>query len=917
MHARAVGVCSASAIAAVEHSISTWSSRMRNGEVAPDTFTAMLDGRLPDRTVLGTTRHGVREHKPGWDLTLPAPKSVSVLALVAGDRRLLDAQDRAARITFAYAERHAAVTRIRHGDAVERVATDNLVIAAFPHVTARATNDVPASQVHTHGVVFNMTMGADGKWRSVESRDLYRLQKELGGIYHQALAAEIIQLGYTVTFNEDGTFEVDGVPLDVRQGFSGRSAQIEAALDARGHTRATATPAQKAVAALDTRAPKEKVDQRKLVGAWRAQADALGFTQDVRRTLVTDAEARAAGLPVPTPHQRRHAADLALAHAVEHVAERDAVFSAAVLERAAGDAGRCHVPHADIITAIARARQRGDIVTRAVPGGAKGATGFATREGVATEQRMLALEAGGRTRFAPLADRMDAGRIIGAAVARSAEHGHEWKQAQRDATRGLLLSTASVTAIQGAAGTAKTTTVLATYADAAWARGFEVRALAPTAMAAKVLGDAIRAEGMTIAKMLAGDRDDTACGDREPEIWIVDEASMSGARETEALLAQAQEHDARVVMVGDVKQLGSVSAGRAFGQLQDAGMETHKLAEIVRQTNPDTRRAVEALLAGDAETAFAALDDGGGEVIRHADQDVRRARLARDFARLSPKERARTLVLDPTREGRQALTDAIRAELVRDGTLGTRAITVPVLESLGLTEAQRARAASYRPDTIVVFRKGGEDGEPRRNTGYRVASVDAEAGTVRLLDPEDKPFLWLPGDGSGAQADAFAEVTQELRTGDLIQFTRNNYAAKRLNGRTAEVLAIDPDQGLVMVGMKGGKRQTLDMANVADRHIRPAWVQTIHAAQGATCDRVMAHLESFRRNVDANLAYVAVSRAKKHAAIYTDDRDRLASVLDNRDGAKVGAIDETLTRKGAAITIPAPVRAAGMAIGGY
>lgn len=95
-----------------------------------------------------------------------------------------------------------------------------------------------------------------------------------------------------------------------------------------------------------------------------------------------------------------------------------------------------------------------------------------------------------------------------------------------------------------------------------------------------------------------------------------------------------------------------------------------------------------------------------------------------------------------------------------------------------------------------------------------------------------------------------------LRTGERIQFIRKNYAAKRLNGRTAEVLAINAEEGLVVVGMKGGKRQTLDMSNVADRHIRPAWVSTIYAAQGATCDRVMAHLESFRRNVDANLAYV-------------------------------------------------------------
>lgn len=140
----------------------------------------------------------------------------------------------------------------------------------------------------------------------------------------------------------------------------------------------------------------------------------------------------------------------------------------------------------------------------------------------------------------------------------------------------------------------------------------------------------------------------------------------------------------------------------------------------------------------------------------------------------------------------------------------------------------------------MTFRQGGEDGTWRRNTGYRVEPVDAEADTVRLLDPEDTPLTWSPGDNSGAQADAFTQVHQKLRTGDHIQFTSNHYAAKRLNGRTAEVLPIDPEEGLVLIRMKGGKRQTLDMAKVADRHIRPAWVSTIHAAQCATCDRVMA-----------------------------------------------------------------------------
>ncbi|MFA6125653.1 MAG: exonuclease V subunit alpha, partial [Sphingomonas sp.] len=200
-------------------------------------------------------------------------------------------------------------------------------------------------------------------------------------------------------------------------------------------------------------------------------------------------------------------------------------------------------------------------------------------------------------------------------------------------------------------------------------------------------------------------------------------------------------------------------------------------------------------------------------------------------------------------------------------------------------------------------------------TAYRVDAIDPSANTLRLLDPANQAITWNPAQGGADQAEAYAEVRQEFRTGDRIQFTRNNHAAKRVNGRTAEVVAIDPDEGLLVVRNKTGKRQTLDMANVVDRHIRPGWVQTIHAAQGATSDRVMVHLESFRSNVDARIAYVAVSRAKTHATIYTDDRVALVDAIEGRDGGQVGAIDETLLRGKAAIASPVPVSAAGMAIG--
>jgi ATP-dependent exoDNAse (exonuclease V) alpha subunit len=165
-------------------------------------------------------------------------------------------------------------------------------------------------------------------------------------------------------------------------------------------------------------------------------------------------------------------------------------------------------------------------------------------------------------------------------------------------------------------------------------------------------------------------------------------------------------------------------------------------------------------------------------------------------------------------------------------------------------------------------------------------------GTVRLKGPKDKIFDWHPARWGGDHTEAFTEIEQEFRTGGRLQFTRNNYRARRLNGSMATVVALDPQGSSIVVEQDDGKHQMLDLRHLADRHIRPGWVRTIHSAQGATATHVIAHLEAFRANtVDARSAYVAISRARASAAIYTDSRSALTEALDIRDGAQLGAID--------------------------
>ena len=120
----------------------------------------------------------------------------------------------------------------------------------------------------------------------------------------------------------------------------------------------------------------------------------------------------------------------------------------------------------------------------------------------------------------------------------------------------------------------------------------------------------------------------------------------------------------------------------------------------------------------------------------------------------------------------------------------------------------------------------------------------------------------------------------------------------------------------MVVARDDARREMLDMRHLTDRQIRHGWGRTIHAAQGATSDRVLAHVESYRANiVDARAVYFAISRARKLGTLYTDSDTDLTDGLVIRDGAKVGVIDQTMKALGvAAITTPATLKPVGMAM---
>ena len=856
-----------------------------SGEVDREQFRALLDGSIGGQQ-LGTFRDGQLEHRPGWDVTLSAPKSVSIMAEVAGDRRLIAAHGEAVKTAMAHVEKHMAATRIRDGGTVSREATGNLIIASFQHGTSRAQDP----QLHTHNVIMNATRDEDSVWRSLEPRALYQLQKQIGAIYRQELALKVRELGYEIETSKDSLFEIKGVSGNVLTAFSTRSAQIEAALAERGTSRDTASATEKQIATLDTRQAKVATNHAGLVADWREKANAAGFEPEARLAMVRDAEAKAASpahraaMAAQTP-----LADRAIAHAAEKLGERQSVFSAAALQEEAGRIGLGKISHAQIGAAIDAANRQGELIDRThIDRRGAEFAGFTTRQNVETEAKMLRIEADGRDILPPIASPLGAAKAVATALARAERTGFGWNVDQRQATEQLLTSRNRVTALQGYAGTAKTTTVLATFAREAEARGVPVVALAPTASAAMVLGEALGARSDTVARhLLSPERPHQG----QPAAWVVDEASLLSARDTARLFDLADKHNARIILVGDLKQLGSVEAGAAFAQLQGAGMETAKLAEIVRQTNTAAKDAVLASIEGDAKKALDALDRGGGQIVENADRAERFAVTAERYAGLDKESRARTLVIEPSREGRDALTADIRDALTKAGALTGPAVAVESLTNKGLTRAEARDPMSYDKGDVVRFTRDYADKGVMRGVAYTVERVDPAKAAITLKSENGREVNWRLRQWGAGKVQTFAPQSMDLKTGDSIRFTRNDREAGRINGARGEVIAVDEQTRTALIQTPDGRTEALNLDAARDRHIAHAYVETAFAAQGRTADHVIIHADSKATNlVDQKSFYVGISRAKDSVTIFTNDRSKLVSVINERAGQVQTAI---------------------------
>jgi len=498
---------------------------------------------------------------------------------------------------------------------------------------------------------------------------------------------------------------------------------------------------------------------------------------------------------------------------------------------------------------------------------------FTTPETISAERANVEFMLSGRNAVDP---------ILSAEQAQEQARSRDFlNEAQQRVIEETLNSTDRIHGLQGRAGTGKTT-VLQSIREGAEKSGYRVEGFAPTSRAAAQLREA-GIDASTLQSFLGRRENHPSANPEQRHLYMLDESSLASTRQMRAFLEKLKSQD-RVLVIGDTSQHQAVDAGRPFEQMQQAGMRTSQLDQIMRQKDPELRRAIELLANNETENGVALLAEQG-RVTEIAGANERITAIARDYA-AQPEN---TIIVSPDNRSRRQINEAVRAELRRTGTLAADGHELRVLDHRSdMTGADRTWAARYNVGDVLHYHTGSKSEGIERNSYVRVREVDARANTLTVELGNGASVSYDPRRLRGVNV--FTESTREFSTGDRIQFTEPNKTLGVANRDLGTITAIESAQMTVRLDGKQPREITVNTEQF--RQFDHGYAVTSHSSQGLTAGRVLANIdtESSRMLINTRLAYVAVSRASDDARIYTNNAETLGQRL-AADISKTAAVD--------------------------
>jgi molybdopterin-guanine dinucleotide biosynthesis protein len=695
-----------------------------------------------------------------------------------------------------------------------------------------------------------MTERDMGEFRALQPQSLFASQQFATAIYQSELTYRLRQLGYEIIVGRSGAPEIKGYTQEYLDASSPRSQQIREYLERTGRNGKEAAE----IAAHSTRDQKEIHSLSEVMTAHRKLAAEYGNQ--------ADAVVRAAHERARTHSQEANPAQRvreAVTFSRDKNFEREAVVDERVLVRDALRRGMGEITYgqvcANLNARVASGEFRAVERPNAIPG-----RKLTTARTIEAEREILHRVRDGQREVQPVVTRPEAYRI--------AQDHTNLNQAQKTVIEEVLSSKDRVQGIQGYAGVGKTT-VLSALRAAVEERAHEVQGFAPTSRAAKQLREA-GIEATTLQGFLANTRESSSATDQK-RLYFVDESSLASTRQVREFLARLGPND-RVLLIGDTRQHQGVEAGRPFEQLQQAGMRTAKLDEIVRQRDPALKSTVELLAHGRSAMALDQLQRSGRvQELPNPEERVR------TIARMYAESPANTLIVSPDNVSRRKLNNAVREELKANGSVAPDDHRFRILvQRQDMTGAERAWASHYEVGDQIRYARGSKSAGIEAGSYATVAAIDSSQNLLTVQRESGEFITYDPRRLAGVNV--FREAAREFSVGDRIQFTAPDRSLGVANRDLAVIESVSP-QGQIAARLDDNRRIEFNAAE--HRHFDHGYAVTSHSAQGLTAERVLIHADTGVHPdlLNSRFGYVAVSRASHEATIFTDDVNRLAQQL--------------------------------------
>src|ERR1700733_4290560 len=845
------------------------------GAVGAEEFARLSEGQHP-QTGAQLVRHRVVheywkedgkmvspiEHRAGWDATFSAPKSVSLTALVGGDDRVREAHREAVNTALNELERY---TQARIGGNHPAETTGEFVAAKFEHDTARPVDGYAAPQLHTHAVVFNMTERENRAMRALQPQGLFDSQRFATAVYQSHLTYQLRSLGYEIEPGKSGAPEIKGYSQEYLDASSPRRQQIEEALGRSGFS----GPQAAQIAAHNTRDKKMILSPDDGLAAHRQIAAEFG---NQAGRVVAEAQQRRQIQAQERPANERHQQEReAITFARDKGFEREAVVDERALYVDALRRGMGEMTYPEV-RATFEARFASGEFKEVTDDSHKAGRKFTTAATIKDEQEIVQKVRNGQNNAPQIMP-------IQAAVPLTEARSH-LNTAQRKVIEEVLTSRDRVQGLQGLAGSGNTS-ALESIRQGAEQNGYAVEGFAPTSRAARQLHDAgIPAD--TLQGFLARSRNTDPA---QKHLYMLDESSLASTKQMREFLEKIGPQD-KVLLIGDTRQHQGVDAGKPFEQLQEAGMRTAQLGQIVRQkANPELLKVVEHLSRNETAIGVRMLQEQG-RITEIVDPQERIEAIAKSYA----SHPENTIIVSPDNASRRQINQAVRQELQTLGSVEKEDHSMRVLTPRSdMTGADREWAARYQTADVLHYIRGSKELGIERGSYAQVVTTDPKENLVTVQKPNGENVTYDPSRLRGISA--YREIEREFAVGDRISFTAPNRALQVANRDLGTLQQIDAD-GKMTVQMDGDKKQTVTFDPREMRHFDHGYAVTSHSSQGLTSERVLVNMDTevHPELFSSRFAYVSVSRASHDAQVYTNDANVLAKAL-SHDATKTSAIE--------------------------